>query len=100
MIPGHFLSPKNREFGGITVLGFGHLDPNLVHFGPKLGYLNPTKQKFQICMKNLYSVLENMWKSDLVWLSRPLDKVLDLWANFGPLGAKISKIGWGTPTFY
>ena len=23
-----------------------------------------------------------------------------IWANFGPLMAKISKIGWGTPTFY
>ena len=45
-------------------------------------------------------MLEIIWKSGLVWLSRPLDKVLDLWANFGPLRAKISKIGWGTPTFY
>ena len=45
-------------------------------------------------------MLEIMWKSGLVWLSRLLNKVFDLWANFGPLRAKISKIGWGTPTFY
>ena len=41
-----------------------------------------------------------MWKSGLVWLSRPPDKVLDVRANFGPLRSKISKIGWETPTFY
>ena len=56
--------------------------------------------KFQIFIKNLYPVLEKMWKKDLVWLSRPLNMVLAIWANFGPLRAKISKIGWGTPTFY
>ena len=27
-------------------------------------------------LKNLYSVLKNMWNSDLAWLSRPLDMVL------------------------
>ena len=41
-----------------------------------------------------------MWKSVFVWLSRPLNTVLALWANFGPLRAKISQIGWETPTFY
>ena len=51
-------------------------------------------------MKNLYSVLKNMWNSNLVRLSRPLDKVLAIWANFGPLRAKISKIAGETPTFY
>ena len=80
--------------------GFGHLNPNLVYFWPKLGDLDPAMPKFYIFMKNLYSVLENMWKSDLVWLSRPLKKVLAIWANFGPLRAKISKIAGETSTFY
>ena len=51
-------------------------------------------------MINSYLVLESMWESGLVWCPRPPNKVLDLWANFGPLRAKISQIAWGTPTFY
>ena len=41
-----------------------------------------------------------MWKSVLNCFPRPIDKVLAIWANFGPLRAKISKIGGETPTFY
>ena len=37
-------------------------------------------------LKNLYSVLKNMWNSDLAWLSRPLDMVLaiqaKIWSSF------------------
>ena len=41
-----------------------------------------------------------MWKSHLICLTRPLNMVLAIWANFGRLRAKISKIGWGTPILY
>ena len=41
-----------------------------------------------------------MWKGGLIWLPRTINKVLAIWANFGPLRAKISKIGGETPTFY
>ena len=41
-----------------------------------------------------------MWKSGLIWLPRPLNKGLAIWANFGPLWAKISKIGGETLTFF
>ena len=45
-------------------------------------------------------MLESMWESGLDWRPRSPNKILDLWANFGPLRAKISQIAWGTPTFY
>ena len=82
------------------LIRFWPFGPKFGPFWAKIGWCRPYKAKISNLYKNLYSLLENMWKSDLFWLSRPLDKVLDLWANFGPLRAKISKIGWGTPTFY
>ena len=69
-------------------------------FWPKLANFNPVNHKFQIFMKKVYSVFKKMWKSGLFWLPRPLDKVLAIWANFGPLRAKISKIAGETPIFY
>ena len=41
-------------------------------------------------------MLETEWKSGLVWLSRPLNKYLAIWAKFGPLRAKISQTAWET----
>ena len=40
-----------------------------------------------------------MWKGGLIWLPRPINKVLAIWANFGPLRAKISKIA-GRPQLF
>ena len=39
---------------------------------------------------------ETEWKSGLVWLSRPLNRYLAIWAKFGPLRAKISQTAWET----
>ena len=41
-------------------------------------------------------MLETEWKSGLVWVSRPLNMYLAIWAKFGPLRAKISKTAWET----
>ena len=76
---------------------FGH---NLDQIMPNFSNFDPVMIKFQNFMINSYLVLESMWESGLVWRPRPPNKVLDLWANFGPLRAKISQIAWGTPTFY
>ena len=51
-------------------------------------------------MINSCSGLSTVWKSCLVWLSRPLNMVLDIWADFGPLRSKISQDAGETPTFY
>ena len=47
-----------------------------------------------------YSELCKKRKSGLIWLSRPLNTYLAIWANFGPIWANISQRGWGTPTFF
>ena len=41
-----------------------------------------------------------MLKNGLVWIFRPLNTCLAIWANFGPFWANISQRGWETPTFY
>ena len=47
-----------------------------------------------------YSGHQNIRKSHLICLPRPLIMILAFGVNFGPLRAKISQIAWGTPTFY
>ena len=92
---------KMVSFGSLDLLiKFWPFKPKFGLFLAKIGWFRPDKAKISNFYENLYSVLENMWKSDLVWLSRPLNKVLAIWANFGPLRAKISKIAGETPTFY
>ena len=41
-----------------------------------------------------------MMKNGFVWIFRPLNTCLAIWANFGPFWANISQRGWETPTFY
>ena len=41
-----------------------------------------------------------MWKSGLVWLSRPIFMVLVIWAKFGHIWTSRSQIAWETPIFY
>ena len=68
------------------VLAF--LGLNWSNFWPKLTKSDPIKSKFQICMINLYSKPQTMWKSHLICLSRPLDMILAFlalnWSNLGP----------------
>ena len=58
------------------------------------------KLKFQIFMINSNSGLQTMWKSGLVWLSRPIFMVLVIWAKFGHIWTSRSRIAWETPIFY
>ena len=51
-------------------------------------------------MNYSYSGPQNIRKSHLTCLPRPLIMILALGVNFEPLRAKISQIAWGTPTFY
>ena len=79
---------------------FGHFGPNFGQFWPKLTEFDPLDQKFQNFIKKSHSGLCKKRKSGLIWLSRPLNTYLAIWANFGPIWANISQRGWGTPTFF
>ena len=51
-------------------------------------------------MVNSFSVLEIMWKSDLLWLSRPLDTILAfLDYNIGQIGPNFSNFDPIKPIF-
>ena len=81
-----------------TILAFlGH---NVGQIGLDFNNFDPVKTKFQNVMIKSFTALEIMWNSGLVWLSRPLNTYLAIWANFGPIWANISQRGWGTPTFF
>ena len=67
-----------------------------IHFGPFL----ILQRKISIFLEYSNSGTQTNRKSHLVCLSRPFIRILAFVANFGPLRAKISQIGWGTPTFY
>ena len=58
------------------------------------------KSKFQIFMINSNSGLQTIWKSGLVWLSRPIFMVWVISAKFGPFWTSKSQIAWATPIFY
>ena len=90
---GGYIWPKMIKFLPI-LFNFGWF------FGQNWPNLTCSRPVYVLFMQNSNSWLETVWKNGLVWLSRPLDKVLAIWANFGPLRAKISKIAGETPTFY
>ena len=71
--------------------GFGHLNPNLVYFWPKLGDLDLTKPKFQIFMKICTQCLKTCGK---VTFFGSLGLLIRFWpfgTKFGPFWGKI---GW------
>ena len=65
---------------------FGQNWPNLTSYRPVFG----------LFMQNSNSRLKTVWKSGLVWLSRPLDTVLAIWSNIWPI--LVQK--WPNLTFY
>ena len=80
--------------------GFGHFGHIWTYIWAKLTNFDSLKFKFQIFMINSNSGLQTIWKSGLVWLSRPIFMVLVIWAKFGPFWTSRSQIAWETPIFY
>ena len=60
-----------------------------INLGPLFGQIGPTLTFYGtvnlLFMQNSNSVPKIVWKSGLVWLSRPLDTVLAIWSNIWPI---------------
>ena len=54
-------------------------------FGQNWPNLTCSRPVYVLFMQNSNSWLETVWKSGLVWLSRPLDTVLAIWSNIWPI---------------
>ena len=75
---GGYIWPKMIKFLPI-LFNFGWF------FGQNWPNLTCSRPVYVLFMQNSNSWLETVWKSGLVWLSRPLDTVLAIWSNIWPI---------------